>query len=150
MLSKGIQVQPKWALPSAACPSTVYNYFLFQCSDKSCLRTPSMKRRPTDSSAEGKKDTGMLKYIRNQVSPYYPLLECKLLLLLQIHKDGVLVVLGVLSSIPLGNESVSSPFVLAYKSSPYPDWGHVWRHFACSMGAPDECGWTYGCSCRSV
>lgn len=41
---------------------------LFQCSDKSCLRTPSMKRRPTDSNTEGKKDTGMLKYIRNQVS----------------------------------------------------------------------------------
>ncbi len=80
-----------------------------------------MKRRPTESSAEGKKDTFMLKYIRNQVSPYYPLLECKLLLLLQIHKDGVLVVLGILCSIPLGNESVSSPFVLAYKSSPYPD-----------------------------
>ncbi len=73
-----------------------------------------MKRRPTDSTAEGKKDTGMLKYIRNQVSPYYPLL-------LQIHKDCVLVVLGVLCSIPLGNESVSSPFVLAYKSSPYSD-----------------------------
>lgn len=27
-----------------------------------------MKRRPTDSNTEGKKDTGMLKYIRNQVS----------------------------------------------------------------------------------
>lgn len=39
----------------------------FQCSDKSCLRTPSMKRRPTDTNTEGKKDTGMLKYIRNQV-----------------------------------------------------------------------------------
>lgn len=39
-----------------------------QCSDKSCLRTPSMKRRPTDSNTEGKKDTGMLKYIRNQVT----------------------------------------------------------------------------------
>lgn len=39
----------------------------WQCSDKSCLRTPSMKRRPTDSNTEGKKDTGMLKYIRNQV-----------------------------------------------------------------------------------
>lgn len=26
-----------------------------------------MKRRPTDSNTEGKKDTGMLKYIRNQV-----------------------------------------------------------------------------------
>lgn len=38
-----------------------------QCSDKSCLRTPSMKRRPTDCNTEGKKDTGMLKYIRNQV-----------------------------------------------------------------------------------
>uniref|UniRef100_A0A667WHN7 Unc-80 homolog, NALCN channel complex subunit n=1 Tax=Myripristis murdjan TaxID=586833 RepID=A0A667WHN7_9TELE len=42
------------------------------CSDKSCLRTPSMKRRPTDSSAEGKKDTGMLKYIRNQVMSLSP------------------------------------------------------------------------------
>lgn len=26
-----------------------------------------MKRRPTDPNTEGKKDTGMLKYIRNQV-----------------------------------------------------------------------------------
>ncbi|KAJ3584353.1 hypothetical protein NHX12_014848 [Muraenolepis orangiensis] len=42
------------------------------CSDKSCLRTPSMKRRPTDSAAEGKKDTGMLKYIRNQVLSLSP------------------------------------------------------------------------------
>lgn len=42
-------------------------FLSWQCSDKSCLRTPSMKRRPTDSNTEGKKDTGMLKYIRNQV-----------------------------------------------------------------------------------
>lgn len=42
-----------------------------QCSDKSCLRTPSMKRRPTDSNTEGKKDTGMLKYIRNQVTAFF-------------------------------------------------------------------------------
>lgn len=27
-----------------------------------------MKRSPTDSNTEGKKDTGMLKYIRNQVN----------------------------------------------------------------------------------
>uniref|UniRef100_W5KQ91 Unc-80 homolog, NALCN channel complex subunit n=1 Tax=Astyanax mexicanus TaxID=7994 RepID=W5KQ91_ASTMX len=43
-----------------------------ECSDKSCLRTPSMKRRPTDSSAEGKKDSGMLKYIRTQVMSLAP------------------------------------------------------------------------------
>uniref|UniRef100_A0A3B5MV28 Uncharacterized protein n=1 Tax=Xiphophorus couchianus TaxID=32473 RepID=A0A3B5MV28_9TELE len=43
-----------------------------ECSDKSCLRTPSMKRKPTDSNAEGKKDTGMLKYIRNQVMSLSP------------------------------------------------------------------------------
>uniref|UniRef100_A0A4W4GQM1 Unc-80 homolog (C. elegans) n=1 Tax=Electrophorus electricus TaxID=8005 RepID=A0A4W4GQM1_ELEEL len=43
-----------------------------ECSDKSCLQTPSMKRRPTDSSAEGKKDTGMLKYIRTQVMSLSP------------------------------------------------------------------------------
>uniref|UniRef100_A0AAQ5Z123 Unc-80 homolog (C. elegans) n=1 Tax=Amphiprion ocellaris TaxID=80972 RepID=A0AAQ5Z123_AMPOC len=43
-----------------------------ECSDKSCLRTPSMKRRPTDSNTEGKKDTGMLKYIRNQVMSLSP------------------------------------------------------------------------------
>ncbi|XP_046704530.1 protein unc-80 homolog isoform X4 [Silurus meridionalis] len=43
-----------------------------ECSDKSCLRTPSMKRRPTDSNAEGKKDTGMLKYIRTQVMSLSP------------------------------------------------------------------------------
>lgn len=45
-------------------------FVLLQCSDKSCLRTPSMKRRPTDSNTEGKKDTGMLKYIRNQVTSF--------------------------------------------------------------------------------
>lgn len=43
-----------------------------QCSDKSCLRTPSMKRRPADCNTEGKKDTGMLKYIRNQVMSLSP------------------------------------------------------------------------------
>ncbi|XP_030638088.1 protein unc-80 homolog [Chanos chanos] len=43
-----------------------------ECSDKSCLRTPSMKRRPTDNNAEGKKDTGMLKYIRTQVMSLSP------------------------------------------------------------------------------
>jgi len=30
-----------------------------------------MKRRPTDSNTEGKKDTGMLKYIRNQVIRFF-------------------------------------------------------------------------------
>lgn len=29
-----------------------------------------MKRRTTDSNTEGKKDTGMLKYIRTQVLPF--------------------------------------------------------------------------------
>ncbi|XP_076872130.1 protein unc-80 homolog isoform X4 [Brachyhypopomus gauderio] len=43
-----------------------------ECSDKSCLQTPSMKRRPTNSSSEGKKDTGMLKYIRTQVMSLSP------------------------------------------------------------------------------
>ncbi|XP_063072865.1 protein unc-80 homolog [Engraulis encrasicolus] len=43
-----------------------------ECSDKSCLRTPSMKRRATDSHTEGKKDIGMLKYIRNQVMSLSP------------------------------------------------------------------------------
>ncbi|TWW63953.1 Protein unc-80 -like protein [Takifugu flavidus] len=43
-----------------------------ESSDKSCLRTPSMKRRPTDPNTEGKKDTGMLKYIRNQVMSLSP------------------------------------------------------------------------------
>ena len=31
-----------------------------------------MKRRPTELGAEGKKDTGMLKYIRNQVTNTWP------------------------------------------------------------------------------
>ncbi|MGH0120631.1 UNVERIFIED_CONTAM: hypothetical protein FKN15_009996 [Acipenser sinensis] len=43
-----------------------------ECSDKSCLRTPSLKRRTTDATPEGKKDTGMLKYIRNQVMSLSP------------------------------------------------------------------------------
>uniref|UniRef100_A0AAV2L6A9 Protein unc-80 homolog n=1 Tax=Knipowitschia caucasica TaxID=637954 RepID=A0AAV2L6A9_KNICA len=43
-----------------------------ECSDKSCLRTPSMKRRPNDPTTEGKKDTGMLKYIRTQVMSLSP------------------------------------------------------------------------------
>lgn len=51
--------------------SFLYLFVLLQCSDKSCLRTPSMKRRPTDSNMEGKKDTGMLKYIRNQVMAFF-------------------------------------------------------------------------------
>lgn len=34
-----------------------------------------MKRRPTDSNTEGKKDTGMLKYIRNQVSWFMTCLD---------------------------------------------------------------------------
>lgn len=42
-------------------------FFLFQCSDKSCLRTPSLKKRVIDINLEGKKDSGMLKYIRHQV-----------------------------------------------------------------------------------
>lgn len=41
--------------------------FSFQCSDKSCLRTPSLKKRVIDINLEGKKDSGMLKYIRHQV-----------------------------------------------------------------------------------
>lgn len=42
-------------------------FISFQCSDKSCLRTPSLKKRVIDINLEGKKDSGMLKYIRNQV-----------------------------------------------------------------------------------
>lgn len=42
-------------------------FFPFQCSDKSCLRTPSLKKRVIDINLEGKKDSGMLKYIRHQV-----------------------------------------------------------------------------------
>lgn len=47
-------------------------FFSFQCSDKSCLRTPSLKKRVIDINLEGKKDSGMLKYIRHQVltGPY--------------------------------------------------------------------------------
>ena len=47
------------SLPSISCA--------LQCSDKSCLRTPSLKKRVSDASLEGKKDSGMLKYIRLQV-----------------------------------------------------------------------------------
>ena len=47
------------ALSSVSCS--------FQCSDKSCLRTPSLKKRVSDANLEGKKDSGMLKYIRLQV-----------------------------------------------------------------------------------
>ncbi|XP_053221003.1 protein unc-80 homolog isoform X12 [Podarcis raffonei] len=43
-----------------------------ECSDKSCLRTPSLKKRVTDSNLEGKKDSGMLKYIRHQVMSLSP------------------------------------------------------------------------------
>lgn len=38
-----------------------------QCSEKSCLRTPSLKKRVSEANLEGKKDSGMLKYIRLQV-----------------------------------------------------------------------------------
>ncbi|GAB0191789.1 protein unc-80 [Grus japonensis] len=40
-----------------------------ECSDKSCLRTPSLKKRVIDINLEGKKDSGMLKYIRHQIPP---------------------------------------------------------------------------------
>ncbi|KAG8124674.1 hypothetical protein E2320_020023 [Naja naja] len=43
-----------------------------ECSDKSCLRTPSLKKRVMDSNLEGKKDSGMLKYIRHQVMSLSP------------------------------------------------------------------------------
>ncbi|RMC18350.1 hypothetical protein DUI87_04236 [Hirundo rustica rustica] len=43
-----------------------------ECSDKSCLRTPSLKKRVIDINLEGKKDSGMLKYIRNQVMSLSP------------------------------------------------------------------------------
>lgn len=49
-----------------------------------------MKRRPTDSNTEGKKDTGMLKYIRNQVSKANDLmLEVTRVELLQTIKSNV-------------------------------------------------------------
>ncbi|MEJ1271987.1 unc-80 NALCN activator [Cricetulus griseus] len=43
-----------------------------ECSDKSCLRTPSLKKRVSDVNLEGKKDSGMLKYIRLQVMSLSP------------------------------------------------------------------------------
>ncbi|XP_067404844.1 protein unc-80 homolog isoform X3 [Emydura macquarii macquarii] len=43
-----------------------------ECSDKSCLRTPSLKKRVMDINLEGKKDSGMLKYIRHQVMSLSP------------------------------------------------------------------------------
>ncbi|OXB64717.1 hypothetical protein ASZ78_014988 [Callipepla squamata] len=43
-----------------------------ECSDKSCLRTPSLKKRVIDTNLEGKKDSGMLKYIRHQVMSLSP------------------------------------------------------------------------------
>ncbi|XP_067844006.1 protein unc-80 homolog [Heptranchias perlo] len=43
-----------------------------ECSDKSCLRTPSLKKRIPITSVEGKKDSGMLKYIRTQVMSLSP------------------------------------------------------------------------------
>ncbi|XP_075808078.1 protein unc-80 homolog isoform X5 [Microtus pennsylvanicus] len=43
-----------------------------ECSDKSCLRTPSLKKRVPDVNLEGKKDSGMLKYIRLQVMSLSP------------------------------------------------------------------------------
>ncbi|GCB78873.1 hypothetical protein scyTo_0019466, partial [Scyliorhinus torazame] len=42
------------------------------CSEKSCLRTPSLKKRIPVTSLEGKKDSGMLKYIRTQVMSLSP------------------------------------------------------------------------------
>ncbi|KAH0621692.1 hypothetical protein JD844_023269, partial [Phrynosoma platyrhinos] len=48
------------------------NMSWLHCSDKSCLRTPSLKKRVMDSNLEGKKDSGMLKYIRHQVMSLSP------------------------------------------------------------------------------
>uniref|UniRef100_A0A1A8CPY5 Unc-80 homolog n=1 Tax=Nothobranchius kadleci TaxID=1051664 RepID=A0A1A8CPY5_NOTKA len=60
-----------------------------ECSDKSCLRTPSMKRKPNDNSTEGKKDTGMLKYIRNQVMSLSPAPLSLLIKAAPILTDGM-------------------------------------------------------------
>ncbi|MEE6491018.1 hypothetical protein FKM82_016071 [Ascaphus truei] len=43
-----------------------------ECSDKSCLRTPSLKKRMSEANLEGKKDSVMLKYIRQQVMSLSP------------------------------------------------------------------------------
>ncbi|KAM4815512.1 protein unc-80 homolog, partial [Thomomys bottae] len=43
-----------------------------ECSDKSCLRTPSLKKRVSEANLEGQKDSGMLKYIRLQVMSLSP------------------------------------------------------------------------------
>ncbi|KFO96913.1 Protein unc-80, partial [Calypte anna] len=43
-----------------------------ECSEKSCLRTPSLKKRVIDTNLETKKDSGMLKYIRHQVMSLSP------------------------------------------------------------------------------
>ncbi|XP_073489623.1 protein unc-80 homolog isoform X7 [Aquarana catesbeiana] len=54
------------------CGSGLRGKKVKECSDKSCLRTPSLKKRVTEANLEGKKDSGMLKYIRHQVMSLCP------------------------------------------------------------------------------
>ncbi|CAH2306124.1 Hypothetical predicted protein [Pelobates cultripes] len=54
------------------CSSGLRGKRVKECSDKSCLRTPSLKKRVTEANLEGKKDSGMLKYIRQQVMSLSP------------------------------------------------------------------------------
>ncbi|XP_053326722.1 protein unc-80 homolog [Spea bombifrons] len=54
------------------CGSGLRGKKVKECSDKSCLRTPSLKKRVTEANLEGKKDSGMLKYIRHQVMSLSP------------------------------------------------------------------------------
>ncbi|XP_063286012.1 protein unc-80 homolog isoform X7 [Pelobates fuscus] len=54
------------------CSSGLRGKKVKECSDKSCLRTPSLKKRVTEANLEGKKDSGMLKYIRQQVMSLSP------------------------------------------------------------------------------
>ncbi|XP_034533446.1 protein unc-80 homolog [Notolabrus celidotus] len=90
-----------------------------ECSDKSCLRTPSTKRRPNDPNTEGKKDTG------NRALDQIFLHSC-------FHP---------------GDEFGSSSSFAADRSGSHPTRRHVRRHPARGVGAPAQRGRTYGSSC---
>lgn len=55
-----------------------------------------------------------------------------------------------MSSFLSGDELVASSSLAADQGSSHPDRRHVWRRPACSLGAPAQCGRTYGSCCRWV
>lgn len=106
-----------------------------------------MKRRPTDSNTEGKKDTGMLKYIRNQVQYPFRFHHSEEVMTIMVTNE-VHVTKPLLVRLPFvwwlvflsGDEPVAGAAFAADQGGSHLDRRHVRRHPASGLGAPAQCG----------